>query len=80
MGFRQRPVEGLEMTFWKEKKVFISGHTGFKGSWLCLWLSILGAKVSGYALKPPTDPSLFELCRIDQLIDHNIGDIRDLAL
>lgn len=66
--------------FWDNKKVFLTGHTGFKGSWLCLWLSLLGAKVSGYALKPPTNPSLFELCKIDQLIDHNIGDIRDLPL
>jgi CDP-glucose 4,6-dehydratase len=43
--------------FWKDKKVFITGHTGFKGSWLCLWLHELGAQVTGYALDPPTDPS-----------------------
>lgn len=66
--------------FWKNKRVFITGHTGFKGSWLCLWLELLGAKVTGYALKPPTEPSLFDLCRIDQLINNNIGDVRDLEL
>jgi len=63
--------------FYKGKKVFITGHTGFKGSWLCLWLHSLGAKVIGYALDPPTDPSLFELCRIDELVQSTIADIRD---
>ena len=63
--------------FWKGKRVFLTGHTGFKGSWMSLWLSQLGAKVTGYALQPPTDPSLFKLCRIDQLVDSRIADIRD---
>jgi len=63
--------------FYKDKKVFITGHTGFKGSWLCLWLHSLGAKVVGYALNPPTDPSLFKLCRIDRLVQSTIADIRD---
>jgi len=63
--------------FYKGKKVFITGHTGFKGSWLCLWLHSLGAKVIGYALNPPTDPSLFKLCRIDELVQSTIADIRD---
>ncbi len=63
--------------FYKDKKVFITGHTGFKGSWLCLWLHSLGAKVIGYALNPPTDPSLFELCRIDELVQSTIADVRD---
>jgi CDP-glucose 4,6-dehydratase len=67
------------MNFWKNKKVFITGHTGFKGSWLCLYLYQLGAKVSGYALNPPTDPSLFKLCKIDKLINSTIADIRDLG-
>ena len=49
--------------FYKTKKVFITGHTGFKGSWLALWLARHGAVVTGYALAPPTDPSLFELAR-----------------
>ncbi|MBP2644432.1 MAG: CDP-glucose 4,6-dehydratase [Firmicutes bacterium] len=62
--------------FWQNKKVFITGHTGFKGSWLCLWLYSLGAKVTGYALSPPTKPSLFEICQIDKLITSVSGDIR----
>lgn len=57
--------------------MFVTGHTGFKGSWLCLWLSSLGAKVTGYALAPPTDPSLFALCNIDSMMTSIIGDIRD---
>ena len=65
------------MNFWKNKKVFITGHTGFKGSWLCLMLHHLGAEVTGYALKPPTTPSMFKLCRIDELADSTIEDIRD---
>jgi CDP-glucose 4,6-dehydratase len=65
-------------TFWKDRRVFVTGHTGFKGSWLCIWLSHIGAKVTGYALQPPSDPSLFELARIDEFIDHNTGDVRDL--
>jgi len=66
------------MNFWKNKKVFITGHTGFKGSWLCLWLDLLGANVTGYALKPPTHPSLFELCKIDQFVRSIMADVRDL--
>ncbi|MDP3284513.1 MAG: CDP-glucose 4,6-dehydratase [Desulfobacterales bacterium] len=65
-------------TFFQGKKVFITGHTGFKGSWLSLWLHKLGAQVTGYALDPPTNPSLFKLCRIDELINSVIADIRDL--
>ena len=64
--------------FWKGRKVFITGHTGFKGSWLSLMLSFLGADVTGYALKPPTRPSLFELCNIGRTIDSNIGNILDI--
>lgn len=63
--------------FWKDKRVFITGHTGFKGSWLCLWLHELGAQVTGYALDPPTDPSLFELCKIGKLTTSIIADVRD---
>lgn len=65
--------------FWKNKRVFITGHTGFKGSWLCLWLVQMGAKVAGYAQLPPTTPSLFEICNIEELLDQSsIADIRDL--
>ncbi len=65
--------------FYKGKKVFVTGHTGFKGSWLCLWLHSLGAEVTGYALNPPTDPSLYELCAVDKLVKSNIADVRDSA-
>ncbi|MEH7087287.1 CDP-glucose 4,6-dehydratase, partial [Neobacillus drentensis] len=58
----------MDPSFWKDKKVFITGHTGFKGSWLCLWLHALGAKVTGYALIPSTNPNLFECCHIDKLV------------
>lgn len=67
----------LDKKFWKGRKVFLTGQTGFKGSWLSIYLNYLGAEVTGYALKPPTSPSLFQLCRVDQLVDSNIGDIRD---
>ncbi len=70
----------VDANFWKGKKIFITGHTGFKGSWLCLWLHRLDANVTGYALKPPTNPSLFELCRIDKFVHTTIADIRDGAL
>lgn len=63
--------------FWRGKKVLVTGHTGFKGSWLCLWLVSLGAQVTGYALLPPTVPSLFTLAKLDELMDSVIGDIRD---
>ncbi len=63
----------------ENKKVLITGHTGFKGSWLSLLLYKLGADVYGYALEPPTNPSLFKDAQIDELITSYIGDIRDLA-
>ena len=66
--------------FWKNKKVFITGHTGFKGSWLCLWLNELGASVTGYALASPTDPSLFVLANIGESVASVTGDIRNLEL
>jgi len=65
--------------FYKGKKVLVTGHTGFKGSWMCKVLHMLGAEVAGYALEPPTEPSLFSLCGIDRLVNSIIGDIRDLA-
>ncbi|WP_433739412.1 CDP-glucose 4,6-dehydratase [Pseudomonas putida] len=65
--------------FWKGKKVFLTGHTGFKGSWLSLWLQDMGAHVKGFALAPPTTPSLFEQARVEQgMAASQIGDIRDL--
>ena len=68
----------INKEFWKYKRVFLTGHTGFKGSWLSILLNMLGADVTGYALDPPTDPSLFEEAKIGKIVNHNIGDIRDL--
>ncbi|HBT83916.1 MAG: CDP-glucose 4,6-dehydratase [Desulfuromonadales bacterium GWD2_61_12] len=65
--------------FWDGKRVLVTGHTGFKGSWLSLWLHRLGARVTGYALTPPTDPSLFALARLGELVDSRIADVRDAA-
>jgi len=68
----------MNVEFWRGKRVFLTGHTGFKGSWLSLWLTSLGAKVTGYALEPPTTPSLYELARVDELVTSVIADVRDL--
>lgn len=68
----------LDLSFYKDRKVFITGHTGFKGSWMCKVLEIAGAKVMGYSLSPPTNPNLFELANIEQNMESIIGDIRDL--
>jgi len=67
----------INSDFWKGKKVFITGHTGFKGGWLSIWLNMLGAEVMGYSLKPNTIPSLFEIAKIDDLVESVYGDIRD---
>ena len=67
----------IDKKFWKGKRVFLTGHTGFKGSWLSLWLFSLDAEVRGYSLNPPTTPSLFNEAKIDSIIDSKIGDIRD---
>lgn len=63
--------------FWRGKRVFLTGHTGFKGSWLAIWLQSLGAELTGYALNPPTNPSLFEVARVGEGMRSVIGDIRD---
>ena len=69
---------GLNKSFWAGKRVFITGHTGFKGSWLSLWLSELGAVVKGYALKPDVSPNLYDTLSLDKDIESIFGDIRDL--
>jgi CDP-glucose 4,6-dehydratase len=69
---------GMTSEFWNGKRVFITGHTGFKGSWLSMWLQHLGAEVTGYSLQPPTKPSLYKVCKLDEKIHESIiGDIRD---
>ena len=65
------------MSFYKDKSVFITGHTGFKGSWMCRALAEMGAKVTGYSLEPPTVPSLYNEAWIEQDVKSVIGDIRD---
>jgi CDP-glucose 4,6-dehydratase len=65
------------LKFFSGKKILITGHTGFKGSWLTLWLVNLGAEVIGYSLEPPTKPNLFEILRLEKEITHIIGDVRD---
>ena len=67
-----------DLSFYKGKKVFITGHTGFKGTWLCKILTNAGAIVTGYSLNPPTTPNLFEISKIETDINHNIGDVKDL--
>ena len=69
----------MDLSFYSGKKVLVTGHTGFKGSWLCEWLLALGAEVHGFALEPPTRPSLFKQLKLAKRIaSHTIGDIRDL--
>ena len=64
--------------FWENKKVFVTGHTGFKGSWLCLWLQKMNSIICGYSLEPNSNPNLFNLANVDQKMKSIIGDIRDL--
>lgn len=73
-------MENVEISnsFWRNKKVLVTGHTGFKGSWLSLWLSMMGAKVAGYSLAPPSEPSMFEVSRISEVVDSTIADLQDV--
>ena len=86
MGKRQGAVENLVTdhlptpapSFWSGKRVLLTGHTGFKGAWLALWLSRLGASVTGVSLPPATNPNLASLASVDTLIENQIADIRDI--
>ena len=78
---QQRGKHGIKLmvdpNFWNGKRVFITGHTGFKGSWLSIWLTSMGSIVKGYSLQPPTSPSLYVEAKVDELIESSIGDIRN---
>ena len=68
----------MKPEFWRGKRIFLTGHTGFKGSWMSLWLESLGARVTGYALKPTTNPNLFDVANVAGGMRSVIGDVRDL--
>ncbi|RHF00004.1 CDP-glucose 4,6-dehydratase [Roseburia inulinivorans] len=68
----------MDLSFYKGKKVLVTGHTGFKGSWMCEVLLMQGAQVIGYALEPPTEPSLFKMLRLEERMNSVVGDVRDL--
>lgn len=68
---------GLSTDFWRKRKVLITGHTGFKGGWLSLWLEVLGAEVHGFALPPIAYPAFFEVARVAEDMMHRLGDLRD---
>ena len=79
MGIGPGALENVvtSVSFWSGKRVFLTGHTGFKGAWLALWLADLGAEVTGYALAPSTDPSLFDMAKIVSHVRHVEADVRD---
>ena len=78
MGTTGLPLNGtVDAGFWRDRRVLLTGHTGFKGSWIGLWLQSLGAIVTGYALDAPTDPSLYELARVGEGMRSIVGDVRD---
>ena len=85
MGIRPGTLENLGVSarvqpgFWKGRRVLLTGHTGFKGGWLALWLQSMGADVRGIALAPSTTPSLFEVARVGDGMDHCVADIRDVT-
>src|SRR5262249_52819346 len=67
----------VSRSFWAGKRVFLTGHTGFKGGWLALWLQTLDANIFGYSLEPPTQPNLFHMAQIAAGMDGVIADVRD---
>ncbi len=79
VDIKKKSMKDLFDNVYSDKRVLITGHTGFKGSWLALILNKLGAKVYGYALNPPTNPSLFEEAKLNDFVYSKIADIRDLS-
>lgn len=81
MGDRKGSLEDLDIVekFWSRKKVLLTGHSGFKGTWLSIWLKMLGADLVGYSLAPPSTPSMFESLKMERQMESVMGDIRDLA-
>jgi len=77
MGMKSTAPSNLN--FWHRKRVLVTGHTGFKGSWLCLWLQSIGATLRGIALDPPTTPALFDVARVAEGMEHRIVDIRNFT-
>jgi CDP-glucose 4,6-dehydratase len=74
-------VNSMDANFWRGRRIFLTGHTGFKGGWLSIWLHKLGAEVTGYALPPPTDPSLFDLAGVQELtrsVNANVTDLHEI--
>lgn len=78
MGRREGALESM-VNHWQGRRVFLTGHTGFKGSWLALWLSRMGAKIRGYALDPGTQPNMFTLASVGRVVDDVRGDIREYS-
>ncbi len=78
-GAAERTAGRVEPSFWQGRRVLLTGHTGFKGAWLALWLQSLGAQVCGFANGVPTEPSLYELARVEEDMQSVSGDIRDPA-
>ena len=72
-------ILGDPVKTWRGRRVFLTGHTGFKGSWLALWLSSLGAQIRGYALDPSTEPNMFTLACVGSVVEDVRGDVRDYA-
>ena len=71
-------IDGLDAAFWAGRRVLLTGHTGFKGSWASLWLARMGAEVTGFALAPETEPNLYGLAAVDGVVRRShIGDLRD---
>jgi CDP-glucose 4,6-dehydratase len=70
----------MNRKFWESRRILLTGHTGFKGSWMTLWLEALGAEIIGFSLRPPTNPSLFELANVSKGITSILGDVRDFEL